>query len=305
VHANLHPASRQLGKPSTRNELHQLPHFDSLRNPPAYRADTSAGFSAEALRGSTSAAGNAKPWLLNVARKRYADAQHCRTEHAPARAAWGAQRPQVGDRGVLCRLELCTGSGCAPAGKKIHTCGLNFTNTSDETMRSGVGKSSQEAIANALKLTLRHVSDTFNAVEVKHIELTQYPWFFLARVNVCPYRIQQGAVLPIPDEALPLPATQRPRRLPVHSPELYPYFGSGNTYAQRNADLAQRFASEARNDDPANGIDSVDLSTSVACFSISGTHPRAQHCWIECAFGLMRLSRLPYQCFLFSLHPII
>jgi hypothetical protein len=110
--------------------------------------------------------------------------------------------------------------------KKIHTCGVNFTNTSDETMRSGVGKSSQEAIANALKLTLRHVSDTFNAVEVKHIELTQYPWFFLARVNVCPYRIQQGAVLPIPDEALPLPATQRPRRLPVHSPELYPYFGS-------------------------------------------------------------------------------
>jgi len=110
--------------------------------------------------------------------------------------------------------------------KKIHTCGPNFTNSADETMRSGVGDSSQEAIANALKLTLRHVSDTLNAVEVEHIELTQYPWFFLARVSICPYRIQQGAVLPVPDEAISLPTAPRPRRLPVHSPELYPHFGS-------------------------------------------------------------------------------
>jgi hypothetical protein len=110
--------------------------------------------------------------------------------------------------------------------KKIHTCGENFTNSADETMRSGTGNSSQEAVANALRLTLRHVRKPFNAVEVKHIELTQYPWFFLARVSVCPYRIQQGAVLPVPDEAMPLPTTSRPRRLPVHSPEPYPYFGS-------------------------------------------------------------------------------
>jgi hypothetical protein len=110
--------------------------------------------------------------------------------------------------------------------KKIHARGLNFTDIADEAMRSGVGKSSQEAVANALRLTLRHVSDSFNAVEVKHIELTQYPWFFLARVSVSPYRIQQGAVLPVPDEAMPLLSAPRSRRLPVHSPELYPYFGS-------------------------------------------------------------------------------
>jgi hypothetical protein len=132
----------------------------------------------------------------------------------------------------LATVEFCAGwnyvrsADARRLGKKIHACGLNFTNSAYEAMKSGVGNSSQEAIANALTLTLRHVSESFNAVEVKHIELTQYPWFFLARVNVCPYRIQQGAVLPIPDEALPLPATQRPRRLPVHSPELYPYFGS-------------------------------------------------------------------------------
>jgi hypothetical protein len=109
---------------------------------------------------------------------------------------------------------------------KIHTRGFNFISIADEPLRSGVGSASQEAIANALMLTLRHVSDSFNSVEVKHIELTQYPWFFLARVRVCPYRIQQGAGLPIPDEAMPLPSAPRHRRLPVRAPELYPYFGS-------------------------------------------------------------------------------
>jgi hypothetical protein len=111
-------------------------------------------------------------------------------------------------------------------GKKIHACGLNLTNSAYEAMKSGVGSSSQEAIAHALTLTLRHVSESFNAVEVKHIELTQYPWFFLARVSVCPYRIQRGAVVPVLDEAIPLPSAPRRRRLPVNSPELHPYFGS-------------------------------------------------------------------------------
>lgn len=110
--------------------------------------------------------------------------------------------------------------------KKIHTCGLNMINSFDETMKSGVGNSSQEAIANALTLTLRHLSDSFNAVEVKHIELTQYPWFFLARVSICSYRIQLGAVLSVLDEAAPLPSASRRRRLPTHSPALYPYFDS-------------------------------------------------------------------------------
>jgi hypothetical protein len=110
--------------------------------------------------------------------------------------------------------------------RKIHTCGLNFINSFDETVKSGVGTSSQEAIANALALALRHLSESFNAVEVKHIRLTQYPWFYLAKVSVCPYRIQLGAVMPIPDETAPLTSVLRRKRLPAHSPALYPYFDS-------------------------------------------------------------------------------
>ena len=110
--------------------------------------------------------------------------------------------------------------------KQIALCGWNIIRISEESLRSGVGETSKEAVANALKLSLRRISEHFNAVEVEHIELTQYPWFFLARVSVCPYRIERGAVLPVPEEAMPLPSAPRHRRLPAHSPELHPYFGS-------------------------------------------------------------------------------
>jgi hypothetical protein len=107
--------------------------------------------------------------------------------------------------------------------KKIQTRGWNFIKIADGELRSGVGETSQLAIASALKLALRRVSTHFNAVEVEHIELTQYPWFFLARVRVYPYRIQEGAVLPVPDEE---PIHSQPRGLPPQSPELFPHFGS-------------------------------------------------------------------------------
>jgi hypothetical protein len=110
--------------------------------------------------------------------------------------------------------------------KKIQTRGWSFIKIADGLLRSGVGETSQEAIAGALKLALRHVSTYFNAVEVEHIELTQYPWFFLARIHVYPYRIQQGAVLPVTDEAPTLPIPPRQRRLSPQAPALYPYFGS-------------------------------------------------------------------------------
>lgn len=110
--------------------------------------------------------------------------------------------------------------------KKIQTRGWNFIKIADGELRSGVGETSQLAIASALKLALRRVSTHFNAVEVEHIELTRYPWFFLARVRVYPYRIQKGAVLPVPDEAVPMPIDARPRRLPPQSAELFPHFGS-------------------------------------------------------------------------------
>jgi hypothetical protein len=92
-----------------------------------------------------------------------------------------------------------------------------------------VGETSQEAIASALKLALRRVSTHFNAVQVEHIELTRYPWFFLARVRVYPYRIQEGAIFAVPDEAVaePIPGrTARLKRLPNGAGELFPNFGS-------------------------------------------------------------------------------
>jgi len=91
---------------------------------------------------------------------------------------------------------------------------------------SGVGNTSQEAIASALKLALRDISEHFNAVEVEYSELTKYPWFFLARLRINPYRIQQGAVEPVSDDAGPLPNVLRPKRLPRQSAVLYPHPGS-------------------------------------------------------------------------------
>ena len=110
--------------------------------------------------------------------------------------------------------------------KKIRIRGWNFIRMPDESLRSGVGDTSQEAIASALKLALRRIGTRFNAAEVEHIELTQYPWFFLARVRVYPYRIQQGDTLPAPDDSLPAPISSPQRRLPPHAAALYPSLGS-------------------------------------------------------------------------------
>jgi hypothetical protein len=110
--------------------------------------------------------------------------------------------------------------------KRIQTRGWNFIKVGDESLRSGVGETSQEAIASALKLALRRVGEHFNAAEVEHVELTQYPWFFLARVRVCPYRIQEGAVLLVPGETRLLPMHPGQRRLPADAAALYPQFGS-------------------------------------------------------------------------------
>jgi hypothetical protein len=110
--------------------------------------------------------------------------------------------------------------------QKIHTRGWHFIRIADATLRSGVGETAQAAIASALKLTLRRVSHHFNAAEVEHIDITQYPWFFLARIRIYPFRIQQGAALPDPGKFEPIPITSRPRRLPSRAAALYPQFGS-------------------------------------------------------------------------------
>jgi hypothetical protein len=74
--------------------------------------------------------------------------------------------------------------------KKIKNRGWHFIRVSDGLLRSGIGGTPQEAIACGLKLALHHVSVFFNTVEIDRIGLTQYPWFFLARVSIHPCRIQ-------------------------------------------------------------------------------------------------------------------
>jgi hypothetical protein len=96
-------------------------------------------------------------------------------------------------------------SGDAPwLDKEIRTRGWHFIWIAEGMLRSGVGKTSQEALAGALKMALRRVSERFNAAEVEYIELTKYPWFVLARVRVYPYQIQQNAALSAFNEAVPL-----------------------------------------------------------------------------------------------------
>jgi hypothetical protein len=110
--------------------------------------------------------------------------------------------------------------------KKILNYGWNFIRIGDGPRSYGVGDTAQEAIGNALLHALRHISENFNAVEVEHIEQTQYPWFFLARVGICPYRIQQVAALPAPDRAGWRAAAPGRTQLPRHSGALYPHSNS-------------------------------------------------------------------------------
>jgi hypothetical protein len=110
--------------------------------------------------------------------------------------------------------------------KTIRAREWNFIKIEGGAQASGVGETSQEAIASALRLALLRMSTYFNAVEVEYIELSQYPWFILARLRVCQYRIQQGPVLAVSDEFAPPAIASRKRRLPLDANVLYPDFGS-------------------------------------------------------------------------------
>ena len=108
--------------------------------------------------------------------------------------------------------------------RKVLTRGWNFIRVADGTLRSGVGETSQKAIASALRLALRRVDAHSNAVEVEQIELTRYPWFFLARVRVHPYRIQQGSALPASARTAEVPIASRGSRSSTRADGVYPSF---------------------------------------------------------------------------------
>ncbi len=109
--------------------------------------------------------------------------------------------------------------------KRILNRGWRLTKIDHGTLRSGVGETAQEAVAAALKLALRSVDKHVNAMEVARIHLTQYPWFFLARVIACPYLIQQGADLAVLDGKESFPINPRRRQLPNYANVFYPHFG--------------------------------------------------------------------------------
>ena len=127
--------------------------------------------------------------------------------------------------------------------RKTRACGWNFVRLGDAAVRSGVGDTSQLAIASALRLALRQVETHANAVELERIELTNYPWFILARVYVNSYRIQEGAVLPAlkAEAAAPMIAH---RRLSPEAPELFP--GFANSMPMLKELLLQSRSGEAR-----------------------------------------------------------
>lgn len=91
--------------------------------------------------------------------------------------------------------------------KKVRNCGWQFIWIAEPSERGGVGQTAQAAIAGALKLALRRVGPCFNAAYIDNIELTRYPWFFIAKVRVYPYQIQQDAVLRASQEIATLPMT--------------------------------------------------------------------------------------------------
>jgi|SRR5580704_16406622 hypothetical protein len=109
--------------------------------------------------------------------------------------------------------------------RRIRKFGWHFIRMGDETRQGGVGESSQLAIASALQLALCNISEYFNAMEVRNIHLSRYPWFVLARLGVFPCRIQQSPVQFVPDDALPLPVLTRSAQLPVNASWLFPQVG--------------------------------------------------------------------------------
>jgi hypothetical protein len=121
---------------------------------------------------------------------------------------------------------LTRSAGARRLQKRIQKHGWSLVGNSVGLERSGVGPTAQHAIVAALTLALRRTSAHVNVVELEHIQLTQYPWFFLARVITHPYRIQESASLPVCDDAVPLPARARQSLAPLDTAAQHPLFAS-------------------------------------------------------------------------------
>jgi hypothetical protein len=79
--------------------------------------------------------------------------------------------------------------------KAIRKCGWHFIWIAEASQHAGVGQTEQAAIASALKLALRRVGSGFNAASVGRVDISHYPWFFIAKVKIYPYQIQESSAL--------------------------------------------------------------------------------------------------------------
>jgi hypothetical protein len=126
--------------------------------------------------------------------------------------------------------------------RKTRACGWNFVRLGDGAVKSGVGNTSRDAVASALRLALTQVEGHANAVELERIELTSYPWFVLARVRVNPYRIQEGEAPHVMARASA--ASTIPETRSLGATELFP--GFANAMPMLKEMLVQSRGSEAR-----------------------------------------------------------
>jgi hypothetical protein len=110
--------------------------------------------------------------------------------------------------------------------KEIRVRGWHFNWIAEELLRSGVGKTSQEAIASALKLALRRVRGRFNAARVEHFGVTKYPGFFLARVKIIRIRFSRVGFCPCLMKPYPFRCLLRQRWLRSHAAKLQLQFNS-------------------------------------------------------------------------------
>lgn len=111
--------------------------------------------------------------------------------------------------------------------KRVQKSGWHFIWIAEKSLRGGVGQTSREAIASALKFALRGVNERYNAAEVEYIKLTQYPWFFVASVRVYPYQIQQSENLSYPIESKSLLIPPHARAATRARNRISPAFSSG------------------------------------------------------------------------------
>jgi hypothetical protein len=83
-------------------------------------------------------------------------------------------------------------------GKRVERFEWQLVADAEPLLTGGLGKTPQAATADALKLALWQVSESFSVARVEYLRVEQYPWFYVGTVAVYPRAIRQDAVLPLP-----------------------------------------------------------------------------------------------------------